>query len=483
MPGQQSATTQDWISQFYFVHLFKAVKQAFHPGKMSIALLGLAASALLLFVLHYFWKAAGAELTLAEAKSSPLIIQDNLSSYQGEAAENYRISPVKAFYSHTGHCLFEALEAARAGHLLGGTQDIWSRLHDQGGWQVKPTAGYYGVIAFLVALLTGWWWLLTHHWLFTILAGGLLLAIWSVAGGAICRISVLQFGRQEGCSIKTAIRFSWDRFKDFLLAPVIPIAVILVTGLALWLGGFFLGLPYIGWLGVILFPLALLGGFIITMALFGLLAGFPLMWPTIAAEGLDCTDAIARGPDYIWQRPIRAIGYGIVAVVLGGLVWYLVRLFAFVTLFSVHGFIERGFEVRTSAPAFESVLATPSLEQLYGAAENPEALTGTARQYILRPVMKFWVLLFLGGVYSYIISYFFTSGTICYFLLRHQVDETDYREVFTESPELDLITTPVPASDLPVTPPPAGNANSGGGMVQINLPPKTNNEPPPVNPN
>ncbi len=78
-------------------------------------------------------------------------------------------------------------------------------------------------------------------------------------------------------------------------------------------------------------------------------------------------------------------------------------------------------------------------------------------------ITAFWTHLLFLGLVGFAYSLFWCSGTIIYFLLRKEVDETDYEEVYIEDEE-DLIPPPLPpasAPPAPVPPPPsAGNAGS-----------------------
>ena len=81
-------------------------------------------------------------------------------------------------------------------------------------------------------------------------------------------------------------------------------------------------------MAALIWPLVLAGGFVMTVLLFGVLLGWPLMWATISVEGTDSFDALNRTYAYVFQRPLRYFFYVIVAAVIGWLGWFVVENFA-----------------------------------------------------------------------------------------------------------------------------------------------------------
>ncbi len=105
---------------------------------------------------------------------------------------------------------------------------------------------------------------------------------------------------------------------SFVFAPLIPLIILMVAGLALGVGGLLMYLPVVGpiVLGAF-FILALLAGFIMTLVTTGTVAGFSLMFPTIAVEGSDSFDAISRSFSYVFHRPWKMICYSAISLVYG----------------------------------------------------------------------------------------------------------------------------------------------------------------------
>src|SRR5205085_5918323 len=78
----------------------------------------------------------------------------------------------------------------------------------------------------------------------------------------------------------------------------------------------------------IIWPVVLVCGLFIAILLVGLLFGWPLMSPTVSAEGTDSFDALSRSYSYTYQRPVHYLFYAAVAGVLGMLAWVVVVIFA-----------------------------------------------------------------------------------------------------------------------------------------------------------
>ncbi|MGC9454290.1 MAG: hypothetical protein ACP5HU_05450 [Phycisphaerae bacterium] len=302
-------------------------------------------------------------------------------------------------------------------------------------------------MGFLYYVLMAWQgvvWLYSEHWVFAVLLSVLVLAIVALFGGAVNRIAALHFARDERISIPQALRFSCGKFFSFFTSPLIPLGTLVVLGLLLSLGGLVMSIPAVGEIiGGLLFILAIVGGAIITFLLIGLLAGAPLMYPTIAVEGSDSFDAISRSFSYIFQRPWRSIFYGLVALVYGVITYLFVRLFVYLALLMTHSFVKLG--VIAGAPSLDPqadkldlLWAKPTFDSLFGSF-NWAAMSGT--QQIGAFLIGVWVFLAAAVVAAYLLTFAASSTTVIYFLLRRRVDATDLDDVYVEEPE-ELPTPP-----------------------------------------
>ncbi len=437
--NKNSALSND-LPQFDWWHIFKTSRQALQPAKLLLAAAGLLLTFLLGTALDKTWTAFKWGIDTDGLKSSPMMVE-----LSGEA-DGAVHGVFAVLLEHEKHCLDQALKAARKLELTVGMGDIWSRLDrpgsTAGGSRAILTVGEgYGVIAFVLAMGKGLHWVVTHHWMYSTILGALALTIWSLFGGAICRISALQFALDQRMTMGEALRYSREKFGAFFVAPLAPVFIILLIGLCMMIGGWLMRfIPYVGpALGGLVFGLALIGGGIMALFLIGTLFGFSLMWPTVAVEGLDFTDAISRSLSYVYERMERTVLYALLAIFYGALVWLVVRFFAFALAYGTH------FFVGTAYPQLDQMWVTPSYDQLYAIPEAAAEIEDWGTR-IAFPLIRTWVS--IGGflLYGYLISFYFTGSTIIYFLLRRQVDDTELDDVYIESPPDSQAAPPPPES-------------------------------------
>jgi hypothetical protein len=166
--------------------------------------------------------------------------------------------------------------------------------------------------------------------------------------------------------------------------------------------------PAVG--GALLFiPLCL--GVVMAFLLFGMVAGWPLLHASVAAEAEDLLDAISRSFSYLKQR----LGKFVLCLVLAFLVGIpgllaVDLLAAAVTHLAAWG-------VGLSAPA----------SSLSGLTYQGGGVNATAQAATFWPT--FWrgvIGLFVRG---WIYAYFWTAASFIYLLLRNDVDGTPWEDV------------------------------------------------------
>src|SRR5262249_23829669 len=114
------------------------------------------------------------------------------------------------------------------------------------------------------------------------------LLVWGYFGGAITRMAVVQIARNEKISLREALAFAREKCVSYFSAPVFPLVLLAILTLVLIILGIIEGHTYFlgDILSVIIWPIAMLLGLIMAVVLVGLV-GWPLMNPTISAEGSD----------------------------------------------------------------------------------------------------------------------------------------------------------------------------------------------------
>jgi hypothetical protein len=237
------------------------------------------------------------------------------------------------------------------------------------------------------------------------------LVVWSFFGGAISRQAAVAFARQENVSLGQLARFVHGRWSAYFVAPLLPMLGAALVALLLAGVGAIMRLEVGVFVASLIWPLVLLGGFVMAFLLLGLFFGFPLMWGAISAEGTDAFGALSHAYSYVYQRPLRYLCYTVIGALAGVLGWYLVTLFAYWIIDLSRWGISWGSGVNQLAlvEGYESM--------------GRVADTGAA-------IILFWTNCLNLLAYGFIFSYFWTSTTTIYFLLRRLVDATELDEVF-----------------------------------------------------
>lgn len=237
------------------------------------------------------------------------------------------------------------------------------------------------------------------------------LVVWSFFGGAITRQAAVAIAREENVPWSELAGFVRSRLSAYFVAPLFPIlgtflaaALLALLGLAMRSG--------VGVLvGGILWPLVLLGGFMMAFLLIGLFFSWPLMWGAISAEGTDSFGALSHSYSYTYQRPLQYLLYAVAAALIGVLGWYLVSLFVFWILqLSAWG------------------ISWGSGSALVGAVYQREDLGALGNAGAA--LVEFWNNCLRTLAFGFIFSYLWSASTVIYFLLRRLVDATEIDEVF-----------------------------------------------------
>jgi len=240
------------------------------------------------------------------------------------------------------------------------------------------------------------------------------LAIWAFFGAAITRIVAVQLASDERIGWGSALRHACSKWVSYLAGPLFPLLGMAAAAFPIWV----LGWPLRADVGVLVvglaWPLLLAMGLIMTLLLLGLIFGWPLMWPTISAEGTDSFDALSRSYAYVFQRPIHYLFYACVAAVFGWLGWLLVQNFAAGVIWLTY------WAASWSGGA--------NVDAIMGAGKPLEGIG-----YAGAAVIWFWAGCVKLVAVGFIYGYFWTAATAIYFLLRRDVDATEMDEVFLDA--------------------------------------------------
>jgi len=246
-----------------------------------------------------------------------------------------------------------------------------------------------------------------------------MLALWGFFGGAITRIAVVKLGREERISLGEAVRHAWARWGAYVGSPLFPIFGVVLLALpiyglgllARWDGG--LLATGIVWI------LALFGGLLAAVLLLGLLFGWPLMWGTISAEERgDVFEAFSRSYSYAFQRPLHYLFYAALATFYGALAWLLVYHFSEYTI----RFAEWAAALGAGADRWADIVRL---------RDDPSLGSGLSRYGVLLMDLGAGLVRSIAAGFGY--SLFWCLAAAAYLLLRRDVDQTEFDEVFVEN--------------------------------------------------
>lgn len=267
-------------------------------------------------------------------------------------------------------------------------------------------------------------WAFKYHTICSLLFFTVALVALSPAGGAICRIAALQFARNERIGLVQAARFARQRLRSLIGAPIGPYAIALGLGVPVILLGLIGNIPYAGELITgILLPLALVLAPFIAVILIGAVAGLNLMFPAIAYEDSDFFDAISRSVSSVYAKPWRMGFYTLAAFLYGAVCYVFVRFFVFLLLWVTHGLLRLGL----SDAKLHAIWPEPGFTDLIG------PITVTPNDWslwIAAQLIRVWLLVVVGLMISFLISFYFSANTVIYALMRNRVDGTPLDEIY-----------------------------------------------------
>ncbi len=275
-------------------------------------------------------------------------------------------------------------------------------------------------------------WALRWHPTYSLVFFTIAIIILSGAGGAICRMSALQFAGAERPSARQAVHFARRKLISLLAGPIGPIVLVFLFGIPIILIGLVGNLPFVGELLAGLFLLlALIPACAATITLVGTIGGLGLMSPAIAYEDSDGFDAINHAFSYVYTQPWRLGFYTIIAAAYGAVCYVFVRFFTFLLLWTTYRFLEMGFVGQNEK--LHVIWPEPTFADFLGPAG---ATPDTWYAWLAALLIRLWVLGIIGLMASFLISFYFSVNTIIYALMRHRVDGTPVEEVHTSPREV-----------------------------------------------
>ncbi len=428
-------------SQFYddliFPKLFQTFRMSIQPTKLIITIVALAVICLAGWIMDFSKTVVVTKGTQAKLTELDIYMTDSsqLTSYlEGFKGEDQGVGVFSTLWHFAAKKFQGAVDSVFALDVPGVVQNI---------------ADYFKAVG----------WALRYHVVYCIIFFIIMLAVISISGGAVCRIAALQFARGEKPGLTEALRFSTNRFLNFFTAPLAPIGIIIFIGLFIFLLGLAGNIPRAGELIVGLgMPLALFAGVLIAVIVIGAVAGLNLMFPAVAYDGSDCFDAISRSFSYVYARPWRMVVYTVIAAVYGSICYTFVRLFAFLSLWITRWLLQLGLWVDNGSKEVNKLVAIwPKPEFRYLLGSSSPATTNWTES-IAAFLLYLFLLVIVGLVVSFIISFYFSANTIIYSLMRKTVDNTAFEDIYMQFDEAEV--EPTADELLPKEEPPSSESES-----------------------
>ncbi len=412
------------LDSFLFPRIFQAFRLSIQPTKLLIAFCAVA----LICLTGWIMDMASQSVVVGPNDSTKLDVYTWSITHPHASTPLFRDTGLR-----TG--VFAALWTFTSAHLHSALSSLF---------QANIEAAIRNIIACFASLI----WAFRHHVVYSLIFFAISLAVLSVAGGAICRIAALQFAGAERPGLRHAVRFGLRKFTALFTAPLTPMLAIIIIGATIILLGALGNIPFAGELTVgLLLPAALVVAVLITVVAIGLVGGFSLMFPTIAYEDSDCFDSMSRSFSYIYNKPWRMGFYMTIAFVYGAVCYMFVRFFSFLVLWTTHAFLQLGFASKNAK--LRAIWPAPELDDFFGAGVAAPTNWSTS---VSSALVYFWVLVVVGLVVAFVISFYFSASTIIYALMRNRVDLIALEDVYVYS----LQETPVAPSRAATEAAPSG---------------------------
>lgn len=271
---------------------------------------------------------------------------------------------------------------------------------------------------------------IAYSFIFFVFSG----AIICFTGGAVCRCAALEYASGDKLGIRQALRFSAGKAGGLVVAPLILVGMMLALAVMVYLLGLVGNIPWIGELLISAgLGAALLLGALITLILVGLVAGIGLIFPAIAYEGSDGFDAISRSFTYVFSEPWWMVFYNLVAAGLGTVSYLIIRFFVFMVLIVTYSLLDLGI---LSDPGgggkLARIWARPEFLNLLASAHGPANFTEGISSFFIHLT----VLVVIGMLTAFVISFYFCANTIIYSLVRKKADGVAVGDVYSMLDEI-----------------------------------------------
>ncbi len=233
----------------------------------------------------------------------------------------------------------------------------------------------------------------------------ILFGCFAIIGGAISRSAACDFAADVRISMGQSLAFAMKRMVSLIGAVLVPLVIVWLLCLLMAGAGYLLfQWGVVNLFGGILYFLFLIGSFIAAIVSIAYYFGAPMLAPAVAVEGTDAYDAVQRAYAYVFSKPVKLLLYGAVLIVAGVIA---VSLVSTVVLYLI------------------------SIAHYTTDAFNKDAASATRKASLW--FVNFWDGIPLGIISAFVLSYFFSAGTVLYLAMRKQADGQEMDEVWMPS--------------------------------------------------
>ncbi|MEO1534604.1 MAG: hypothetical protein AAFS11_03470 [Planctomycetota bacterium] len=234
------------------------------------------------------------------------------------------------------------------------------------------------------------------------------------ASVGIGRLSAEEFCRGRSGTWYEGMKWAVHCVTGIAVAYLLPLVIAALLIGVLAIGGWaLLSIPFVNVLGAVLGLVGLAIALVIVVVLLGYLFGVPLFAGGMSVEGRDGVDAMHRVYAYLFARPLRAAGYGLLLVIQG------------VVVVSVLGAIA-GLTVSLGVWAQSLLLGEEASLVASGVSSDRLGAGGRAAASVMHTVLQLPALLVTG----YVVAYAATGAVVLYLVLRRIVDGQDMVDLY-----------------------------------------------------
>jgi hypothetical protein len=272
-------------------------------------------------------------------------------------------------------------------------------------------------------------WAFRFHPVYSIIFFSISFLIIIFVGGAISRCAALEFAKAERPGVFEATGYAARNYRSFLTAPLLPLGLVGVFAFAVILLGILAAIPRVGELFmVLLFGLVLCFGFLVTLMALGAIAGGLLLFPAIAYERTSGTDSIGRAFNYVLNCPTWMFYYVLVSGVFGTFFYLVLRVLIFLAVRLTYILLLVGMAVVKQPEKLERIWPEPKVLSFLRMSSDSAVWS----ESVASTVIYLFMLCIVGILLSYIVSYFFSSATVVYALMRKKVDKIEVEKIFVD---------------------------------------------------